>query len=194
MEDVDGIDLARLVQQSGPLPAPQACEYIRQAAVGLQHAHDKGLVHRDIKPGNLIVCRPSVDDPPIIKILDFGLARFESESDHSGRLTQLGKVVGTVDYVAPEQAQNARTADIRADIYSLGCTLFYLLTGTAPFRGNDAVERISARVLGDAPAVCKTRPEVSPALESVLGKMMARNPAERYQTPGEVAKALEPHT
>jgi serine/threonine-protein kinase len=194
MEHVDGIDLARLVQQSGPLSIAMACEYVRQAAVGLQHAHEKGLVHRDIKPGNLMVARPSPDEPPVVKILDFGLARFESESTATERLTQLGKIVGTVDYMAPEQAQNPRTADIRADIYSLGCTLFYLLTGEAPFRGDDAAEKIAARVLGDAPSVREARPEVPPALERVLARMMARDPAERYQTPGEVAKALEPHT
>ena len=194
MEYVEGIDLAKLVQQSGPLPIPRACDYIRQAAVGLQHAHEKGLVHRDIKPGNLMVTRPSPNELPLIKILDFGLARFESESDHAGRLTQLGKVMGTVDYMAPEQAQNPRTADIRADIYSLGCTLFYLLTGKPPFEGEDAVEKIRARVLGEVPSVRKSRPEVSPALERIVAKMMARTVEDRYQTPGEVAKALEPHT
>ena len=142
MEHVNGIDLARLVQQSGPLPILSACEYIRQAADGLQHAHEKGLVHRDIKPGNLMVARPNPEEPPVIKILDFGLARFESESTPTERLTQLGKIVGTVDYIAPEQAQNARTADIRADIYSLGCSLFYLLTASPPFSGRGDVEKI----------------------------------------------------
>jgi serine/threonine protein kinase/N-acetylneuraminic acid mutarotase len=194
MEYLDGIDLARLVQQSGPLPILNACQYVRQAAVGLQHAHERGLVHRDIKPGNLMVVRPGPDEPPVVKILDFGLALVESEATRRTRLTQLGRIVGTVDYIAPEQAENARTADIRADIYSLGCTLFYLLTGKPPFSGADAVERITARVLGDVPSVRDARPEVSPALERVLAKMMARNPAERYQTPGEVAKALAPHT
>ena len=169
MEYVEGIDLAKLVQQSGPLPIPQACDYIRQAAGGLQHAHEKGLVHRDIKPGNLIVTRPNPDKPPIIKILDFGLARFESESDHTTRLTQLGKVMGTVDYIAPEQAQNARTADIRADIYSLGCTLFYLLTGKPPFEGEDAVEKIRARVAwGGSFRAGELSGSSSPALEHVL--------------------------
>jgi hypothetical protein len=192
MELVDGIDLARLVQQSGPLPVQSACEYVRQAALGLQHAHEKGLVHRDIKPGNLMVARPHPDQPPVVKVLDFGLARFASEGAPGTRLTQLGHVVGTVDYVAPEQAQNARTADIRADIYSLGCALFYLLTGKPPFPGADAVERLSARLLGEAPSVRACRPEVSPALEQVLARMMARDPAGRYQTPGEVAQALQP--
>jgi eukaryotic-like serine/threonine-protein kinase len=194
MEYVDGIDLARLVQQSGPLPIPQACEYVRQAALGLQHAHERGLVHRDIKPGNLMVARPNPDGPPVIKILDFGLARFEREGSQAGRLTQLGWVVGTVDYIAPEQAGDARGADIRADIYGLGCSLFYLLTGDPPFPGDDVVEKIRARVQRDAPSVRRGRPEVSPALEQVLARMMARGPADRFQTPGEVAKALEPHT
>jgi serine/threonine-protein kinase len=193
MEYVGGIDLARLVRQSGPLSIPNACEYIRQAAVGLQHAHEKGLVHRDIKPGNLIVARPNPDELPVVKILDFGLARFESERTPGERLTQLGKIMGTVDYIAPEQAQNARTADIRADIFSLGCSLFFLLTGRPPFEGKDATEKIGARLLANAPSVREFRPEVSPALERVLAKMMARNPADRYQTPGEVAKALEPY-
>jgi formylglycine-generating enzyme required for sulfatase activity len=191
MEFVDGIDLAKLVQQSGPLPIPNACEYIRQAALGLQHAYEKGLVHRDIKPGNLMVARPSPDEPPVIKILDFGLARFESETTPGTRLTQLGKIIGTVDYIAPEQAQNAQTADIRADIYSLGCTLFYLLTGQPPFKGKDAVERIGAR-LGEVPSVRRGRQEVPRDLEVVIARMMARNPAQRYQTPSEVAQALRP--
>jgi formylglycine-generating enzyme required for sulfatase activity/tRNA A-37 threonylcarbamoyl transferase component Bud32 len=194
MEHVDGIDLARLVQQSGPLPVPNACEYIRQAAAGLQHAHEKGLVHRDIKPGNLMVARPNPDEPPIIKILDFGLARFESEASHDNRLTQLGKIVGTVDYIAPEQAMDARTADVRADIYSLGCSLFYVLTGKPPFAGQSAADKIIARVQGEAPSARAIRPAVSPALEAVLARMMARKPADRYHTPGEVVKALEPHT
>jgi serine/threonine-protein kinase len=194
MEYVDGVDLARLVQQSGPLTIPRACEYIRQAAIGLQHAHEKGLVHRDIKPGNLMVARPNPEQPPVIKILDFGLARFESDSVHAGRLTQLGKVVGTVDYMAPEQAQDARNTDIRADIYSLGCSLFYLLTGKPPFPGEDVVEKIGARLLGNIPLVRQSRPEVSPALERVLAKMMAPNPGDRYQTPGEAASALAVHT
>ncbi len=192
MEHLDGIDLAKLVQQSGPVPISNACEYVRQAAVGLQHAHERGLVHRDIKPGNLMVVRPGPDEPPVIKILDFGLARVSSETPQGVRLTQLGKIVGTVDYIAPEQAQNAQTADIRADVYSLGCMLFYLLTARPPFLGESHVTKLGARILGDVPSVRKVRAEVSPALEGVVGKMMATDPAARYQTPGEVAKALEP--
>jgi serine/threonine-protein kinase len=191
MEYVDGIDLAKLVQQSGPLPIPKACEFVRQAAIGMQHAHEKGLVHRDIKPGNLMVARCGHDQQPIIKILDFGLARFEREITDGTRLTQLGRIVGTVDYIAPEQAENAQTADIRADIYSLGCSLFYLLTGKPPFTGPDALARIAAR-LSETPSVRKIRPEVPVELERVVAKMMARRPAERFQTPAEVALVLGP--
>ncbi len=194
MEYVDGIDLAKLVHQSGRLPIANACEYIRQAANGLQHAHEKGLVHRDIKPGNLMVTRSSQDQQPVVKILDFGLARFEREIIDGTRLTQLGKIVGTVDYIAPEQAANPQTADIRADIYSLGCSLFYLLTGKPPFGGQDTFARIAARCLDEVPSVRKRRPEVPPELEGVVAKMMARDPRSRYQTPGEVALALAPFT
>jgi hypothetical protein len=140
-----------------------------------------------------MITRPNPAGPPVVKVLDFGLARFESESDQGVRLTQLGRIVGTVDYIAPEQAQNARTADIRADVYSLGCSLFYLLTGRPPFGGDDTVERVGGRLLGEAPSVRRDRPEVSAALDGVIAKMMARKPEDRYQTPGEVAEALEPH-
>jgi serine/threonine-protein kinase len=191
MEHVEGIDLARLVQQSGPLSIPMGCDCIRQAALGLQHAHEKGLVHRDIKPGNLMVARPNPAEPPVIKILDFGLARQDSENTAGTRLTQVGTIVGTVDYMAPEQAENARTADIRADIYSLGCSLFYLLTGQPPFPGETTVERLSARLEGRPTPIRVLRPEMPEGLERVLRMMLARDPARRFQTPAEVAAALE---
>ena len=194
MEFMEGIDLAKLVRQSGPLPIPQACDYIRQAAFGLQHAHEKGLVHRDIKPGNLIVGRSLAGGSPVVKILDFGLARSESRDEKVTRLTKIGHVLGTVDYISPEQAGDAREVDIRSDIFSLGCSLSYLLTGKAPFTGADTVARMLARLLEDAPSVRTDRPETPPALEKVLAKMLARNPAQRYRTPAEVAAALEPFT
>src|SRR5262249_50706954 len=131
---------------------------------------------------------------PRVKILDFGLARFESEASRKTRLTTLGNIVGTVDYIAPEQAENARTADTRSDIYSLGCTLFYVLTGQPPFPGEGLVEKMTARLLPVPPSPRALRPEVPPALETVLAKMMAREPAQRYQTPAEVAAALAPFT
>jgi formylglycine-generating enzyme required for sulfatase activity/serine/threonine protein kinase len=192
MEYVDGTDLAKLVNESGPLSVGQACDFARQAALGLQHAHERGVVHRDIKPSNLIVSRGSSGTAPVVKILDFGLGRFDSEANPRTRLTQLGGIVGTVDFVAPEQADNPRTADIRADIYSLGCTLFFLLTGKAAFLGADAESKLAARLVDEPPSPRVFRPEISPALESVLAKMMALMPAQRFQTPAEVATALEP--
>ncbi|MCI0462115.1 MAG: protein kinase [Gemmataceae bacterium] len=192
MEYVGGTDLATLVKQSGPLAIAKAADYIRQAALGLQHAHEKGLVHRDIKPANLLVGSGTEGARDVVKVLDFGLARFETETRYAGQLTRVGRLVGTVDYISPEQAEDPRAADIRSDLYSLGCCFFYLLTGQPPFPGDDAVTRLAARILGDVPSVRKLRPEVPAALEQVLGKMMRREPTARYQTPAEVAAALEP--
>jgi serine/threonine protein kinase/formylglycine-generating enzyme required for sulfatase activity len=192
MEHVEGTDLAKLVKQSGPLPVAQACEFARQAALGLQHAHERGVVHRDIKPSNLMLAHGAPPATPVVKILDFGVARFESEAAPGTRLTRLGTMVGTVDFISPEQADNARKADIRADIYSLGCSLFYLLTGKVPFPGEDAVTKVVARLVDKPPSPRAIRPDMPQALESVLAKMMARDPGQRYQTPAEAAAALEP--
>src|SRR5262249_52888391 len=140
MEYVEGTDLSRLVKESGALPVAEACEYVRQAALGLAHAHERGLVHRDIKPANLLVTRGPAGERPgagkaVVKILDMGLARLQGGAGpRDTGLTQEGQVVGTPDYLAPEQALDARAADIRSDIYSLGCTLYYLLAGQAPFQ------------------------------------------------------------
>lgn len=193
MEYVEGIDLARLVKQSGPLPIGQGCEYIRQAALGLQHAHDNGLVHRDIKPSNLVVARRTPGDTPVVKILDFGLARFTSETVEDGQLTDTGQVMGTPDYIAPEQAHNTRSADIRADIFSLGCSLFYLLTGQVPFAGENVMEKLAARISGQSRSVWELRPEVPPELAAVVTKMIAMKPEDRYQVPADVAVALAPY-
>jgi serine/threonine-protein kinase len=133
MEYLPGIDLARLVQAAGPLPPGEACDYLRQAALGLQHAHERGLVHRDVKPANLLLA----EEQGTIKILDMGLARLrpaEEEQSASG-LTESGTLMGTLDYMAPEQAMDPHGVDIRADLYSLGCTLYFLLTGRPPFPG-----------------------------------------------------------
>jgi tRNA A-37 threonylcarbamoyl transferase component Bud32 len=124
MEYVEGTDLGRLIQERGPLPVDRACEYIRQAALGLQHAFEKKMVHRDLKPRNLMLTPDGC-----VKILDFGLAHFASEAADAAGPTSTGLVLGTVDYIAPEQADNAHQADIRSDIYSLGCTLYHLLAG-----------------------------------------------------------------
>jgi len=193
MDYIEGINLSVRVKQHGAVPIQEAAEYIRQAALGLQHAFERGVVHRDIKPANLmVVSNKGGDGKPVVKILDFGLARYESEQEPLARVTQVGNLLGTVDYVAPEQAQNARGADIRADIYSLGCTLFYLLTAKPPFDGETVMEKLSPRITGEAPWVRTLKPDVPPGLEDIVRKMMARSPDDRYQTPIEVAQALAP--
>lgn len=192
MEYIEGTDLAKIVKKSGPLPVWQACEYVRQAALGLQHAFEQAVVHRDIKPGNLLVTRPTAGGTPQVKILDFGLARFESEYTASGRLTQAGTLLGTVDYMAPEQIENPQATDVRADIFSLGCTLFFLLTGRPPYGGDTVVEKVSLRLIGPPPSVRALRPEVPPDLDDVLFKMLAKDTVWRYQTPNEVVAALQP--
>ncbi|MFO0864033.1 MAG: protein kinase [Gemmataceae bacterium] len=191
MDFIDGIDLAKRVKQDGPLPIPLAVEFARQAALGLQHAFERDVVHRDIKPSNLLMAKAaSPEQTPVVKILDFGLARFASEQDNENRLTQFNKILGTVDYIAPEQIDNARGADIRSDIYSLGCTLYYLLAAKPPFPGADLVAKLTARISGPLPRIRDVRPEAPAGLEEVMLKMMARLPDDRYQTPNEVAAAL----
>jgi serine/threonine protein kinase len=187
MEFVEGTDLARLVGRRGPLPVLHACSYIRQAALGLQHAHEQGMVHRDLKPQNLMLTPKGR-----VKILDFGLAKVAREESQRWVETQSGAFMGTPDYVAPEQALNARTADIRADIYSLGGTLYFLLTGRPPFVEETPMARVVAH-LNKAPVpLSELRPEVPAELSAVAAKMLAKDPAQRYQTPAEVARAVTP--
>ena len=140
MQFVDGYDLSKLVQKSGPLPVAHACNFVYQAAQGLQHAHEHGMVHRDIKPSNLMLAREG--NKPIVKVLDFGLAKVTSEGQGDSGLTGEGQMLGTPDYIAPEQIRDAQSADIRADIYSLGCTLYYLLAGRPPFHGDEPVRPV----------------------------------------------------
>jgi serine/threonine protein kinase len=191
MEYVDGKDLAELVQAHGPLPVALACEYLRQACLGLQHAHERGLVHRDIKPANLLLNA----DGRCLKILDMGLARLQQpdEKDPSlSELTHSGAVMGTPAYLAPEQARDSRRVDIRADIYSLGCTLYHLLTGQVPFRGVSLAEVVLRHQLEEPVPIDQARPGVPPEVQAVVHKMLAKKPDERYQTPAEVAEALAP--
>jgi formylglycine-generating enzyme required for sulfatase activity/tRNA A-37 threonylcarbamoyl transferase component Bud32 len=191
MEYIEGaIDLAKLVKKNGPLPVQQACEYIRQAALGLQHAHEKGMVHRDIKPANLIL----TDRGKTVKILDMGLARLDhpgaDDDDKSSTMTQEGTVMGTPDYIAPEQALDTHTVDIRADLYSLGCAFYYLLTGRVPFPGGTLIQKINKHQFEEPMPIEKVRPEVPPEVAKVVRKLMAKKPVDRYQTPAEVATAL----
>ncbi|MFO0948176.1 MAG: serine/threonine-protein kinase [Planctomycetota bacterium] len=191
MEFVEGRNLKEWVVEEGSLPVPFACECLRQVSIGLQYAHDQGMVHRDIKPANLIVTREGPKGPPIVKILDLGLARFLGEAKDQ-RLTLSGQMMGTPDYISPEQARNTKHADARSDIFSMGCSLFELLTGRLPFEGKNVVEKLMARVQQDAPPVRSVRKDIPAAVENALAKMLARDPADRYQTALDVAKALAP--
>ena len=190
MEYIQGRNLNELVMEHGRLPMGWSCECIRQAALGLQHAHEQRMVHRDIKPSNLLVTRGE-SGRPMVKVLDLGLARFVSESVADG-LTQTGQVLGTPDYISPEQAADTRRADIRSDIFSLGCSLFRILTGTVPFGGTNVMEKLMARANSDAPDIRTLRPEIPAGLAAVIAQMLDRVPARRPQTPQEVALALKP--
>jgi serine/threonine protein kinase/dipeptidyl aminopeptidase/acylaminoacyl peptidase len=192
MEFVEGQSLAQRVGERGPLPSAEACECVRQAALGLQHAHERGMVHRDIKPHNLMRTADGT-----VKILDFGLARLahpvvvdagSSSTASPPGLTAAGSVMGTADYIAPEQAADPRTADIRADIYSLGCTLFHLLTGGPPFPDGTVQDKIAKHTTEPLPPLAG----VLPGLAAVLAKMTAKEPAQRYATAAEVVEALTP--
>jgi eukaryotic-like serine/threonine-protein kinase len=209
MQFVPGMDLGRLVKQSGPLDVARGCDYIRQAALGLQHIADNGMVHRDIKPSNLLVVnmanQPSNLESGVlatalktdlVKIVDLGLTRLEETEDSGDQpLTTLTKdsiLMGTPDYIAPEQARNSHAADIRSDIYSLGCTLYFAIAGRPPFGGTNAMQKIMQHQLDEAEPLDKVRPGIPPALALIVRRMMAKRPEERYQTPAEAAQALEP--
>lgn len=225
MEYVEGIDLGRLVKSRGPMVVRDACDAIRQAAMGLQHAFEHSLVHRDIKPTNLLLSRGTVGgaaaaraarDPSItnhrsplasnqvVKILDMGLARLQemeddSNSNHAGpggpavkgtEITQTGKVMGTPDFIAPEQARNSHSVDIRADLYSLGCTFHYILTGKVPFQGGSMIEKLFRHQTETAAPVEQLRPDIPPAVGAIIRKLMAKRPDDRFQIPAELAAAL----
>ncbi len=193
MECLHGSDLHRLVSQRGPLPAGEASEYVRQAALALEHVHACGLVHRDVKPSNLFVETGGLASPlGVVKLLDLGLARFRHDEGGDGALTREGALMGTLDYLAPEQADDPRSVDIRADIYSLGCTLYFLLTGRPPFPGGGALDKVMRHREQEPEPLASLRSDVAPALAGVVRRMMARRPVDRYQTPAEVVAALAP--
>ncbi|HVK13678.1 MAG TPA: protein kinase, partial [Gemmataceae bacterium] len=189
MDFVDGVDLARLTRRHERLPAAEACEAVRQAALGLQHAFERGLVHRDLKPSNLILSRAGT-----VQVLDLGLAR--AVGGPSERLTASGALLGTADYLAPEQWERPHAADVRADVYGLGCTLYHLLAGRPPFVGEQYANPM-AKMRGhhqDAPPpITAVRPDLPAGLVAVLNRMLAKDPARRPQTPAEVAEALRPY-
>ena len=187
MEFVEGTDLAGMVEHRGPLPIGEACEYARQAALGLQHAFEDGMVHRDIKPQNLMRTTRGQ-----IKILDFGLARFASEAASLGWMTAPGMVLGSADYIAPEQIDDPHAADIRADLYSLGCTLYFLLAGRSPFPDGSLIQKLLAHREKSPRPLAEFRADVPLELDRIIARMIAKHPDQRFQTPGEVARALGP--
>jgi phosphate ABC transporter phosphate-binding protein len=190
MEYVDGTSLHQIVAQGGPLPCARAAHYISQTAAGLQHAHENGLIHRDIKPGNLLLDRTG-----IVKMLDLGLARFLRDTAHDVTARfQDHAIVGTVDYMSPEQAVNSPAVDIRADIYSLGATFYYLLAGRPPFDGDIIAQKLIGHQLHNPPPLESLRPEVPRALSEIVARMVAKKPADRFQTPEQVVAALTPWT
>ncbi|RMF89024.1 MAG: serine/threonine protein kinase, partial [Planctomycetota bacterium] len=186
MEYVEGIDLQRMVRRDGPLPYHKAAEYIRQAAQGLQYAHEHGLIHRDVKPANLLV-----DSKGVVKILDLGLARFTEDNKPSLTVAHDENVLGTADYLAPEQAVDSHGVDHRADIYSLGCTLYFCLTGHPPFTEGTLPQRLIAHQKQPPPDIRKDRPDAPQDLVAICMKMMAKKRSKRFQTMAEVAGALE---
>jgi len=188
MEFVDGQDLASLLEKQGPLSLSVAVNCILQAARGLEYAHAQGIIHRDIKPANLLR-----DAAGTVKVTDLGLARFASAAvaGAAGAITQAGSILGTVDYMPPEQAMGATDIDHRADIYSLGATLHFLLLGRPPYQGESLMATMFKHKLAPIPSLVKARPDVPAALEAAFFRMMAKEPAERFQTMAEVVRALE---
>ncbi|VTR93974.1 serine threonine protein kinase : Probable serine/threonine-protein kinase pknB OS=Planctomyces maris DSM 8797 GN=PM8797T_26140 PE=3 SV=1: Pkinase: FGE-sulfatase [Gemmata massiliana] len=190
MELIDGTDLTKIVRDRGALSVPEACDVIRQAALGLEHAFERGLVHRDIKPSNIIVPRTG----GTVKLVDLGLARLMEQpgGEDAHRITQEGFVIGTPDFLAPEQARNPMAVDIRADIYALGGTLYYALTGKAPFDGLTPTEKLLKHCTEPPPRLLLSRPDAPPQLEQIILWCMAKPPEERPQTPLQLALALQP--
>lgn len=187
MEYVEGTNLGKIVSKYGPMDTLRAVHYIRQAAQGLQHAHENGLIHRDIKPANILVDRHGV-----VRILDMGLARFFE--DETNVLTQKENVLGTADYLAPEQAVDSHRVDIRADIYSLGATFYHILTGRPPFDEGSLARKLIMLQTKEPTPIRKLRPSIPAEIQAIVEKMMAKDREKRYQTPAEVVEALEPWT
>ena len=187
MEFVEGLDLGRIVRRLGRLAAADACELARQTALALQVACEHGLVHRDIKPSNLMLTPQGQ-----LKLLDLGLARFHAEPAAEEEMTGTGQAIGTADYMAPEQASDSHTVDIRADVYGLGATLYKLLSGRAPFGGPDyhgSLDKMLAHLQEPIPPIRQFLPEIPDKLWAVLDRMLAKSPEERYSTPAAVAEA-----
>ena len=176
MEHVKGADLYETVKDDGPFAPETAASYVSQAAAGLAHAHEKNMVHRDIKPANLLLT-----DEGVVKILDLGLALFQQEEEESLTVLHNEKVMGTADYLSPEQAVNSHNVDHRADIYSLGCTLYFLLTGKPPFSEGSLAQRIAMHQTQDPKSLSEVRPDIPNQLVKICEKMMRKDPDKRYR-------------
>lgn len=187
MELVEGSDLSAMVKKNGPLPVEKAIDYFIQAAVGLEAAHKKGVVHRDIKPSNILV-----NNEGTVKILDMGLALLKEETldPSQAELTTEGKIMGTVDFMSPEQALNTHEADARTDIYALGCSLYYVLVGKPMYAGNSPLEKLMAHRVRPIPSLREGRPEVSERLDEVYKRAVAKRVTDRYQTATELIEGL----
>jgi serine/threonine protein kinase len=196
MEFVDGPNLEQLVRRHGPLPVGMACEIIRQVAEGLQHAHARGMIHRDIKPANLLLQTAKTTQSFLVKILDFGLARLNDPGvqDTTGTIeTQENVVMGTPDFLSPEQARDLHEADIRSDLYSLGCTFFFLLTGKVPFPGGPTLSKLIRHASKEPLPISELRQGVPSEVVAIVKQLMAKDPAARCQTPQELAALVAPH-
>lgn len=199
MEYVAGVTLERFVEQHGPIEHRLAVDFLRQSAVALAHAHENGLVHRDIKPSNIMIVPPTGRKPDgaaaLVKVLDMGVARILDSKHHPGEalstLTQGGSVIGTADYVAPEQLEDPHGADVRADLYSLGCTFYYVLIGEVPFPGGSLISKLDKQRWEVPRPVHEIRPTIAPAVAEVIARLLAKRPADRYQTPTELIAALD---
>jgi eukaryotic-like serine/threonine-protein kinase len=189
MEYVDGPSLQEIVRRSGPISVERACHYISQAAEGLEHASHAGLVHRDIKPGNILVDRTGV-----VKVLDLGLARFFNDEEDMLTRKYDENVLGTADYLAPEQADDSHAVDIRADIYSLGGTFYFLLTGKTPFGDGTVPQKLMWHRTRQPKPLGAFREDVPAEVQAILDRMMAKEPDQRFHSPCEISAALAPWT
>ena len=184
-EFVEGVNVRLLVEQKGPLPLAEALSYTIQVTEALAHADARGVVHRDIKPSNVLITPDGR-----VKLIDMGLARLRNVDAADGDLTQSGVTLGTFDYISPEQARDPRIADVRSDIYSLGCTLFFMLTGRPPFPEGTVLQKLLQHQGDEPPDVRRLRPDVPEEVSRVLRKMMAKDPRHRYATSAELAADL----
>jgi serine/threonine protein kinase len=187
MEFVDGIDLEEYIRRKGPLTPEQARRLLVQAARALDHAYERGVIHRDIKPSNFLLAQS--DDGVVVKLTDMGVALVAGDDDF--KVTSEGMTVGTVDYISPEQASDSRAADVRSDIYSLGCTAFHMLAGRAPFAEGGLGERVFKHIAVAPPDVRQFNPAVSAEFWALLQKMLAKKPEDRHATPGELLRDLQ---